>query len=102
VLREATFESANGYSTAGRAAIIRETGSHRLQLRPDFQTSQSNALEVRLCRTTQCASQHLNLGEIQGFSGSQRYGLPDASEQYGYVVIWCRAVSLPFGFGQLR
>ena len=102
VLRNATFESANGYTTSGRAAIVRESGAHRLELMPDFRTSQSGALDVRLCRETRCTSTDLNLGSVQGFSGAQQYALPDDGSAYRYAVIWCRAVSLPFGFGELR
>ena len=102
VLREATFQSANGYFTEGRAAIIRESGSYRLQLRSDFRTSQSGALDVRLCSGTACGPSDLDLGGIQAYSGAQRYGLPDDGGQYSHVVIWCRAVNLPFGHGQLR
>jgi len=102
VLRDATFQSANGYFTEGSASIIRESGSYRLQLRSDFRTSQSAALEVRLCRSSQCSASNLNLGQIQAYSGSQRYGLPDDGAEFSHVVIWCRAVNLPFGFGELR
>ena len=102
VLRTATFESANGYFTAGQAAIVREAGAHRLELREDFRTSQSGALDVRLCRETRCTSDDLNLGPIRAYSGAQQYPLPDDAAAYRYAVIWCRAVNLPFGLGELK
>lgn len=102
LLRSATFESANGYFTAGSAAIVREGSAHRLELREDFRTSQSAALDVRLCRDTRCTSADLDLGTIRAFSGAQQYALPDDGSAYRYAVIWCRAVNLPFGFGELR
>jgi hypothetical protein len=102
VLRSAVFQSANGYTTEGQAAIVREGTAHRLELRDDFRTSQSAALDVRLCRETRCTSSDLNLGEVRAFSGSQQYALPDDGAAYRYAVIWCRAVNLPFGFGELR
>jgi Electron transfer DM13 len=100
-LRRATFESANGYTTEGGAAIVRERDSYRLELDSDFRTSQSAALEVRLCAQTQCGGADLNLGEIKAYSGMQAYDLNADGSQYRYVVIWCRAVNLPFGFGEL-
>jgi hypothetical protein len=102
VLRTATFESANGYFTEGRAAIVREGDLHRLELQEDFRTSRSGALDVRLCRETTCTDGDLDLGVIQSFSGAQSYSLPDDGSAYRYVVIWCRAVALPFGFGELQ
>ncbi len=102
MLRTATFESANGYFTEGTAAIVREDGLHRLELREDFRTSQSGALDVRLCGGTACTDGHLDLGPIQDFNGAQTYSLPDDGSAYAYVVIWCRAVALPFGFGELQ
>jgi hypothetical protein len=102
VLRSAVFQSANGYTTEGQAAIVREGTTHRLELRDDFRTSQSGALDVRLCRQTQCISSDLDLGPIRAFSGPQQYTLPDDGAAYRFAVIWCRAVNLPFGFGELR
>jgi hypothetical protein len=101
VLRETTFQSANGYFTEGGAAIVREQGGHHLLLRSSFRTSQSGALEVRLCGQTQCGPGDLNLGDIKAYSGRQQYPLGDDAGQYRFVVIWCRAVNLPFGFGEL-
>jgi hypothetical protein len=102
VLRSTVFGGANGYTTMGQAAIVREGATHRLELREDFRTSQSGALDVRLCRETRCTSDDLNLGEIKAFGGAQQYVLPDDGGAYRYAVIWCRGVSLPFGFGELR
>lgn len=102
VLRSTVFAGANGYATTGEAAIVREGANHRLELRDDFRTSQSAALEVRLCRETRCTGDDLNLGEIKAFGGAQQYALPDDGAAYRYAVIWCRAVNLPFGFGELR
>lgn len=102
VLRMATFQGANGYFTEGHAAIVRAGDAHRLDLLDDFRTSQSGALDVRLCRETTCTDGDLDLGTLQGFSGAQTYPLPDDGSAYAYVVIWCRGIALPFGFGQLQ
>lgn len=102
VVRSAVFAGANGYATMGQAAIVREGAAHRLELREDFRTSQSAALDVRLCRETRCTGDDLNLGQIKATSGAQQYALPDDGTAYRYAVIWCRGVNLPFGFGELR
>jgi hypothetical protein len=102
VLRRADFQSANGYRTEGSAVITMSGSTYVLDLQDDFRTSNSGILEVRLCRDPRCGPNDLNLGAIRAFSGRQSYLLPDDAAGFRYVVIWCRAVSLPFGFGDLR
>jgi len=102
VLRTGTFEGANGYLAEGSVALVRQDGAHRLELQPDFRTSRSGALDVRLCRTTACDASDLDLGPVVAFSGAQSYALPDDGAQYPFAVIWCRAVALPFGYAELR
>jgi len=102
VLRSATFQSASGYNTAGSASIVEDEGSYRLELHDDFATDNSGALDVRLCRQSTCTAGDLDLGPIQAFRGAQTYELMDAATEYAYVVIWCRAVDLPFGYGLLQ
>ncbi len=101
-LRSATFQSANGYTTEGQADIVRDGTTHRLEMRNNFRTSRSGAIDVRLCRETRCTASDLNLGAVRSFSGAQQYALPNDGAAYRYVVIWCRGVNLPFGFGELR
>lgn len=101
VLRAGTFQSANGYVTRGNAEIVSAAGAHSLELLEDFSTSSSGALDVRLCRTPACGGGDLNLGPIRSFSGAQSYALPADAAAFRYAVIWCRAVSLPFGFAEL-
>lgn len=101
-LRSAELEGANGYQTSGGASIVQEGADHRLDLHANFRTSRSGALDVRLCRDTRCFPGDLDLGPIQKFEGAQSYRLPNDGQAYRYVVIWCRGVNLPFGFGRLR
>jgi len=102
VQRSAVLAGANGYTTMGQADIVREGAAYRLDLGDDFRTSQSAALDVRLCRETRCTGDDLDLGPIKAFAGAQQYALSNDGAAYRYAVIWCRAVNLPFGFGELR
>lgn len=101
-LRTTMFQGANGYRTSGTASIVRDGNAHRLELGDDFRTDNSAALDVRLCSNAPCSGGDLNLGSLKRFSGRQSYDLPNAGGAYSHVVIWCRAVRLPFGFGELR
>lgn len=102
VVREASFESANGYTTQGSARILSSGGRYTLELGSDFRSSQSPALDVRLCNDTNCRGASLELGALRSFSGAQSYDLPNDGGAYSLVVIYCRAVQLAFGFGNLR
>lgn len=102
VVREASFQSANGYTTQGSARILSSGGRYTLELGSDFRSSQSPALDVRLCNDTNCRGGSLELSALQSFSGAQSYDLPNDGSAYSLVVIYCRAVQLAFGFGNLR
>ena len=102
VVRQASFQSANGYTTQGSARILESGGRYTLELGSDFRSSQSPALDVRLCNDTNCRGASLELGALGSFSGAQSYDLPNDGGAYSLVVIYCRAVQLAFGFGNLR
>jgi len=102
VVRQANFQSANGYTTEGSARILMSGGSYSLELGSNFRASQSPALDVRLCNDSNCRGASLELGTLQRFSGAQTYAMPNDGSAYSQVVIYCRAVQLAFGFGTLR
>lgn len=99
IRRRASFTSANGYQTAGRAQVVMEGGDFTLELLSDFRTSQSAALDVRLCQNVNCRGSQWDLGGLRSFSGAQSYSLPDLGREFSHVVIYCRAVRLAFGSG---
>ena len=93
---------ANGYVTEGGARIQRENDEFTLELEEDFRTSNSAALDVRLCTNSGCTGDNVSLGELQRFSGRQSYPLADSGTGYSHVSIYCTAVRLPFGSGRLQ
>lgn len=101
-VRQATFQSANGYTTEGSARILASGAAYSLELGADFRASQSPALDVRLCNDSNCRGANLDLGSLRSFSGMQGYAMPNDGSGYSQVVIYCRAVQLAFGFGMLR
>jgi hypothetical protein len=101
-LRRATFTGANGYVTEGSARIQADNGEFSLELESDFRTSNSAALDVRLCTNEGCTGDHVSLGAPQRFSGAQSYPLANNGAAYDFVTIYCLAVRLPFGYGRLQ
>jgi hypothetical protein len=102
VTRAATLQSANGYRTAGTAAILRDGSEFKLELHDDFRTSASSGLELRLCDHEACTGNVLQVGRILRSTGRQIYPLSHDGAAYGYVVIWCEVANLAFGFGALQ
>ena len=102
VTRSAALQSANGYRTAGTAAIVRDDGQFAVELGNDFQTAASARLELRLCSDEACSGNALSVGRIVRFAGRQNHALPDDGAKFGYVVIWCQVANVAFGFGALR
>ena len=102
IRRRATFRNANGYLTEGTAQIVNDDGEFTLELDSDFRTSQSQALDVRLCSNTNCQGDSMNLGDLQRFSGRQSYSMPNDGDAFTHVVIFCYGVNLAFGDGILR
>lgn len=102
VLRTARIHGANGHSTQGTARIVREGGSHRLELGSDFRIDSGNN-DVYLTRSPSgIAGSDLNLGPMRALAGAQSYPMPGDGAAYGYVMLWCRPFRVPIGVGDLR
>ena len=99
VVRTATFQSASGYTTVGSARIVLTGSAYTLELQDDFRTSNGGLLDVRLCAQSACTDADPNFGELRSRVGKQVYGIPESAVNNRYVVIYCRVVRLPFGFG---
>lgn len=102
VLRSAALRGANGHSASGTARIVREGGSHRLELGSDFRIDSGNN-DVYLTREPgNPRDGDLNLGEMRQTTGEQRYAMPDDGARYAHVVLWCRPFRVPIGLGELK
>jgi len=86
----------------GRAEVVRSGGRTLVQLR-DFQTDAGPDLRLYLSTDDQ-ASDFVDLGELKGNSGNQRYTVPSGTnvERFDTVLVWCRAFSVPFTAATLR
>lgn len=102
VVRSGSFESLNGYSVSGDVQLIVNGDERQLVFSDDFASSVGPDVLVYLSKNDTAAeggslSDPISLGPIQGFTGSQTYTLPENSDDYTSVVIWCRAFSSAFG-----
>ena len=98
VVRSGNFESLNGYSVSGDVQLIVNGDERQLVFSDDFSSSIGPDVLVYLSKNDGGAlSDPISLGPIQSFTGAQTYTLPENSDEYSSVVIWCRAFSAAFG-----
>jgi hypothetical protein len=102
VVRLATIRGAAGHSASGSARIMREGGTHYLELGNDFRIDSGNN-DVMLTRQADTRTgSDLNLGNMKSLTGQQRYELPNDGGGYSHVMLWCRPFRIPIGVGELR
>ncbi|MEC4984816.1 MAG: DM13 domain-containing protein [Oscillatoria sp. PMC 1068.18] len=94
-------------TTQGTARLVTENGQNYVELDDSFQTGRGPDVFVLLHREGTPKSyqetDYVNLGEIQSFSGSQRYAIPNEVNPADFrsVVIWCRQFNATFGHAPL-
>ena len=96
------------HPTQGQASIIKEGNNRYLELNSDFQSDRGPALQVILHRADTVdlkleEGDYISLGELQEFSGNQRYAIPDDIDlsEYNSVAIWCEQFNATFGYAPL-
>ena len=100
MLSEALFQ-ARTHDVSGKVFIIDSSGTKILRFE-DFETLNGPDLRVYLATDTN-AEDYIDLGELKATKGNVNYDLPDDVDlsKYKYVLIWCRAFSVLFGYAEL-
>ncbi|MBZ8182244.1 DM13 domain-containing protein [Oscillatoria salina] len=94
-------------TTQGTVRFVTENGQNYLEFDDSFQTGEGPDVFVLLHREGKPESyqeaDYVNLGEIENFSGSQRYAIPNEVNPADFrsVVIWCRQFNATFGYAPL-
>lgn len=106
VERTGSFSSLNGYSVSGQVTLTESGSERRLVFSEDFASSAGPDVLVYLTKNDTAAEggslvEPVSLGAIKSFNGEQSYVLPENSDEYSSVVIWCRAFSSAFGAASL-
>ncbi len=104
VVRMGTFGDADGFHKAsGVAKLVRMAdGSYVVRIE-NLKVTNGPDLYVYLAQGKDASAGFLNLGRLKGNIGSQNYEIPSGMtpEKYSYVLIWCRAFSVLFGYAEL-
>lgn len=95
------------HPTTGAAKVIEVDGQRYLELDEAFSTDSGPDLFVLLHREAvpenYQAANYINLGQMQQFSGMQRYAIPPEVDlaTVKSAVIWCRQFDVTFGYATL-
>lgn len=96
------------HPTEGQANIVTIDGKQYLEFGEDFQSDRGPALRVILHQDSSVAlniepDSYVSLGELQAFSGTQRYLIPEEVDLANYqsVAIWCEEFNATFGYAPL-
>lgn len=103
VLGSGLFAS-GAHQTTGAAQVLATADGSRLLTLTEFETDPGPDLRVYLVPGDgSSVTGGVDLGGLKGNRGDQEYSIPaDLDlEQYGTVVIWCRAFTVNFGAAQL-
>lgn len=103
ILASGTFNGADSFHRAsGTARLLQLPDGSRILRLESFGATNGPDLFVYLS-ADRSASDYVNLGQLKGNVGDQNYAIPDSVDlaKYGYVLIWCRAFSVPFGSAEL-
>jgi hypothetical protein len=100
------FESLE-HESRGVASVVRMPDGKRALTLTEFETSAGPDLRVRLVvgdTSNGASTGAIDLGALKGNRGDQQYTLPAGFDpaRHTTVVIWCRAISAPFGKATLR
>lgn len=97
-----TFEDADSsHKVSGDAKIISQDNVEYLRFE-DFDSTNGPDLKVYLSNDLE-ASEYVSLGKLKGNKGNQNYALEGVNYgDYEYVLIWCEAFSVLFGYAEIN
>lgn len=104
VLATGSFMDADDFHKAsGIAKLIRNADGNYVIRLEGFRVTNGPDLFVYLAQNKDASGGFLDLGRLKGNIGAQNYDVPAGMnpENYGYVLIWCKAFTVLFGYAQL-
>ncbi len=103
LLAQGSFRSGE-HPTTGVVRLLRRPDGGQVVTLTALSTSPGPDLRVYLARGDGgSVAGAADLGRLKGNKGTQQYVVPAGvdAEEYGAVVVWCRAFSVPFGVATL-
>ncbi|MEM6997745.1 MAG: DM13 domain-containing protein [Patescibacteria group bacterium] len=100
------FVDADAFHTAsGMAEVYSTDNGPVLLLDEEFDVRSGPDLVVYLSKNRTASGDDLgdfvSLGDLHAQAGAQAYSLPEDYQEFGSVVIWCRAFGVGFGYADL-
>ena len=107
-IKSGSFAKFDPAHFANGEAVIYETDDGPILKFENFETPNGPDLFVYLASNSNISGiktergKSISLGELKQIKGDQVYKLPNDYEQYGSIVIWCRAFDINFSAASLR
>jgi len=99
------FVDADSFHRAsGVAKLVRLTDGTYVVRLEGFQVTNGPDLYVYLTSSRDPSDGFVNLGRLKGNIGDQNYDVPAGTplDKYRFVIIWCKAFSVLFGYAELE
>jgi len=92
---------AKAHEVSGEALIVK-TGNENILRFENLKTTNGPDLRIYLA-TDLSAKDYVDLGPIRATEGNVNYTIPTGTDltKYRYALIWCRAFSVLFSYGEL-
>lgn len=96
------FQDADDFHKVSGIANIFETDEMNYLRFENFKATNGPDLKVYLSNDLN-ANDYVSLGDLKGNEGNQNYNLTNIDyENYQYVLIWCEAFSVLFGYSEIE
>lgn len=95
------FTGASGYTTSGKASVLKSENNSRALSLTNFRTSSGPDLRVYLAED-KAAKNFIEISpKVE--NGNKTYALPSTVnlDTHKFVLIWCKAFSVSFGYVEL-
>lgn len=101
-LLSGTFNDADSFHKVSGMAKIINDGDNTILRFVDFDATNGPDLKVYLSKDIE-AKDYVSLGDLKGNKGNQNYDLVGVNyEDYDYVLIWCEAFHVLFGYSKIN
>ncbi len=97
------IDADNFHKSSGSAKIVEYSNGKKFLVFEDFKTTNGPDLYIYLSNDLE-ATDYKILGELKGNIGNQQYEIPEDvnTQDYKYVLIWCKQFGVLFGSAEMN
>lgn len=102
IISEGSFTGASGHTTTGKVQVVKMDDGSRSIVFTDFKTDNGPDLKIYIAEDKN--AKNFFQFEAEVANGSKTLVLPSSVdlEKQKFVLIWCKAFSVSFGYAELK